>query len=99
MLVCSQAAVVNVCSQAAVVNATGLSLEALGIEQVPYPRNQYDPGARINFLEVQSMLPDFELRKHGVDFDEMIQVFRKTSGVYLIHEGPPTNHPSIDRRQ
>ena len=76
-----------VCAQAAIVNATGMSLEALKIEQVPYPRNQYDPGARMNFLEVQSMLPDFELRKHGVDFDEVLQVFRKTSGVYLIHAG------------
>ena len=38
-----------VCYQSALVNALGVSLASLGMPQVPYPRDQHDPGARASF--------------------------------------------------
>ena len=73
-----------VCYQSALVNALGVSLASLGMPQVPYPRDQHDPGARASFKEIQKMLHDFELRKDGVEFGEVTQVFTQTSGVYLL---------------
>ena len=73
-----------VCYQSAVVNALGVSLATLGIQQVPYPRDQHDHGARASFKDIQSMLHDFELRKEGIDFGNVTEVFTQTSGVYLL---------------
>ena len=73
-----------VCYQSALVNALGVSLPSLGMQQVPYPRDQHDPGARASFKDIQTMLHDFELRKEGLDFEVMTQVFTQTSGVYML---------------
>lgn len=78
-----------VCYQACLVNAVGVSLAHLGIAAAPLPRDQYDPAARASFKDMQTMLggggSDFELRKEGIDFDWVMEVFTQTVGVYLLY--------------
>ena len=75
-----------VCYQSALVYATAMPLASLRIEAVPYPRDQYDAGARASFDDVNKMIQHtgFRLQKPKQAGLTTPDVFLQNSGVYLI---------------